>query len=56
MLFKYCGRCKKLKAVTEFNKGGYDGYDSYCKECRNKIAKNYYKNKKSSLQILKSII
>lgn len=32
--YKYCGRCKKLKPVSEFNKSTAYGYQSFCKECK----------------------
>lgn len=53
MLFKYCGKCKKLKPVSEFNKGGYDGYDCYCKECRSIIRQIYYKKRCKGITTVK---
>lgn len=50
-LYKYCGKCKKLKPVSDFHKGGSDGYNSRCKECVNERARKYYarcKNGKSN--------
>lgn len=32
--YKYCGRCKKLKPVSEFNKSTAYGYQSFCKDCK----------------------
>ena len=57
MLYKYCGKCKKLKQISEFHKGKtLDGYDSYCKECRNKYAKNLYLKSKKYLQNKNNIV
>lgn len=34
MLYKYCGKCKQLKPVTEYSKSlKGDGYQNNCKEC-----------------------
>lgn len=41
--FKYCGKCGKLKSITDFNKSSDYGYQSYCKECK----KQYYSNSKN---------
>ena len=53
MLYKYCGKCRKLKPVTEFHKGGCDGYDNYCRECRNKLARDYYEKRCKSATTVK---
>jgi len=46
---KKCTKCNKWKSITEFNKckNHVDGLINFCRDCRNKIKREYYqKNKK----------
>jgi hypothetical protein len=45
-MFKKCSKCKELKSVDVFNKNKSrkDGYDCYCRDCRQILAKLYYKS------------
>jgi len=41
---KYCGTCKSIKTISEFNKNKNkkDGFNSICRECSNRRSKEYY--------------
>ena len=48
LIKKQCGKCRKIKSIEEFHKSrsSKDGFYCQCKECSNKIKKEYYKENK----------
>jgi len=46
MKTKICGKCKKEKPTSEFNKSAkkVDGFSSYCKKCNRDYLKEHYNN------------
>jgi hypothetical protein len=46
---KKCGHCHKIKTLAEFGnyKGHWDGLMYECRQCRNKLHKEYYNNPKT---------
>ncbi len=54
---KKCGKCKEIKTIFEFHKGGNkdDGYQSYCKICMNAIQKETSNESSRSLNIIVSL-
>lgn len=45
---KYCKKCDTTKPVSEFYKSSKskDGLNTYCRQCKNQMAKGWYKNNK----------
>lgn len=41
MLEKKCGKCQRVKPISEFYKHGRDGYQSSCKDCHREEGKIY---------------
>ena len=50
-MMKKCCRCKEEKPLHLFGKNNYndDKIHHYCKECQNKIAKEYRENNKNDV-------
>lgn len=48
LIKKQCGKCREIKPIEEFHKSksSKDGFYCQCKECSNKIKKEYYKENK----------
>lgn len=46
MQTKLCNKCDQIKPISKFakRKASNDGLQCYCKECKNEIRKQWYKN------------